>query len=101
MIFRLVLFTSIIFAQQEFDFEGPYGINYFDTAGPFTVQAKEARIQKEVRENYETYFARASKTRMWFPHKLQERQEMAKYGHMVSDNTREILLGFLGVESFR
>ena len=69
-------------------------------SGPFTVQAKEARIQKEVRENYETYFARASKTRMWFPHKLEERQEMAKYGHMVSENTKEILLGFLGVESF-
>ena len=38
MIFRLLLLTSIIFSQQEFDFEGPYGINYFDTAGPFTVQ---------------------------------------------------------------
>ena len=69
-------------------------------SGPFTVQAKEARIQKEVRENYESYFARAAKTRMWFPHKLEERQEMAKYGHMVSENTKEILLGFLGVESF-
>ena len=49
-------------------------------SGPFTVQAKEARIQKEVRENYESYFARAAKTRMWVPHKLEERQEMMKNG---------------------
>ena len=69
-------------------------------AGPFTVKAKEARIQKEIKENYETYFARAVKTRMWFPHLLAERQDMSKYGHMVSENTKEILLGFLGVEYF-
>ena len=40
MIFRvlIVLFLfSIMFGQEEFS-EGPYGINYFDTAGSFTVQ---------------------------------------------------------------
>jgi hypothetical protein len=38
MIFRTLLFTTILFSQQEFDFDGPYGINYFDTADQFTVQ---------------------------------------------------------------
>jgi len=68
--------------------------------GPFTTQAKQAAIQKEVRENYEEYFDRAALTRAWFPDRLPQRKEMAKYGHLVSDESREILLGFLGVESF-
>ena len=38
MIFRTLLFTTILFSQQEFDFDGPYGINYFDTADQFIVQ---------------------------------------------------------------
>ena len=40
MIFRifLLLLTSLAFGQQAFDFEGPYGIHYFDTAGNFSVQ---------------------------------------------------------------
>ena len=68
--------------------------------GPFTTQAKQAAIQKEVRENYEEYFNRAAMTRAWFPDRLPQRKEMASYGHLVSDESREILLGFLGVESF-
>ena len=68
--------------------------------GPFTTQAKQAAIQKEVRENYEEYFNRAAMTRAWFPDRLPQRKEMAGYGHLVSNESREILLGFLGVESF-
>ena len=44
----LLLFTTITFAQQEFDFEGPYGINYFDTAGPFTVQDLNSPVVGDV-----------------------------------------------------
>lgn len=68
--------------------------------GPFSLEGKQAAVQKEVKENYETYFAKASKTRMWFPDRLTERDEMARYGHLISPETKEILLGFLGVESF-
>ena len=68
--------------------------------GPFTGQAKQAAIQKEVRKHYEAYFDMASRTRAWFPDRLPQRKEMAKYGHLVSAESREILLGFLGVESF-
>ena len=68
--------------------------------GPFSRQAKQAAIQKEVRKNYDEYFARAARTRSWFPDRLPQRKEMAKYAHLVSAESRELLLGFLGVESF-
>ena len=38
MIFKTLLFTTILFSQQEFDFAGPFGMNYFDTAEQFIVQ---------------------------------------------------------------
>jgi len=69
-------------------------------SGPLTIKGKQAAVQKEVRENYESYFERATKTRMWFPDKLKERREMANYAHFISEETKEILLGFLGVESY-
>jgi len=68
--------------------------------GPFTTQAKQAAIQKEVRQHYETYFDKAARQRSWFPDRLPQRKEMAKYGHLISDESRELLLGFMGVESF-
>ena len=68
--------------------------------GPFTIKGKQAAVQKEVMENYESYFVKATKTRMWFPDRLKERNEMASYAHFISDETKEILLGFLGVESY-
>ena len=37
---------------------------------------------------------------MWFPDRLEERREMAGYAHFISEETKEILLGFLGVESY-
>ena len=67
--------------------------------GPFTREGKEAAVQKEVRENYDIYFEKAAKTRLWFPDKLKERDDMEKYGHMITDDTKEILFGFMGVES--
>ena len=68
--------------------------------GPYTMQAKQAAIQKDVRKHYEEYFEKAVRTRSWFPDRLPQRNEMARYGHLVSSDSREILLGFLGVESF-
>ena len=68
--------------------------------GPFTRRAKQAAIQKEVREHYEAYFVKAARTRAWFPDRLPQRNEMAGYGHLVTGESRELLLGFMGVESF-
>lgn len=67
--------------------------------GPFTLQAKQAAIQAEVREHYESYFVQATQTRSWVPDDLPQRKQMAQYGQMVSAESRELLLGFMGVES--
>ena len=67
---------------------------------PFTIAGKQATLQKEVKANYESYFARAAKTRMWFPDRLEERRDMASYAHFISEEPKELLLGFLGVESY-
>lgn len=67
---------------------------------PFTIEGKQIAVQKEVKANYESYFAKATKTRMWFPDRLPQRNEMASYAHLISDETKEILLGFLGVEAY-
>jgi len=68
--------------------------------GPFTNDGKQAALQKEIKENYDSYFAKAAKSRMWFADRLKERDEMSAYGHLISKETKEILLGFLGVESY-
>ena len=68
--------------------------------GPFSVEARKAAVQSEVDANYESYFAKSARIRMWFPDRLKERSEMADYGHFMSDETKEMLLGFLGIESY-
>ena len=73
MIYRILLtlfLFSNIFGQEDFS-EGPYGINYFDTAGPFTVQDLNSPVsnlaeQIEYRNKralwYEGYMANAAHT---------------------------------------
>jgi ribonucleotide reductase beta subunit family protein with ferritin-like domain len=68
--------------------------------GPFSNKSKEAALQKDIKENYDSYFQKAVKGRMWFADRLKERDEMPAYGHLISAETKEVLLGFLGVESF-
>ena len=46
-VFVTFLLLSAIFSQQDFS-EGPYGINYFDTAGPFSVQDLNSPIMGDV-----------------------------------------------------
>ena len=45
--------------------------------GPYSVEARQAAVQKDIDANYESYFAKSAKTRMWFPDRLKERDEMA------------------------
>ena len=50
MIYRILLtlfLFSNIFGQEDFS-EGPYGINYFDIAGPFAFQDLSISIQGDV-----------------------------------------------------
>lgn len=70
---------------------------------PFTFEGKELAIQKEIRRNYDEYFARAAVTRAWFPHRLDARAELRRYSHRAGEvdaKVKEMLLGFLAVESF-
>ncbi len=75
----------------------------YQLTGPWTEEGKDLAIQKEVRANYEEYFARAVESRSWFPHRLQERvelQRLSSFAGLLDQNVKKILLGFLAVESF-
>ena len=69
----------------------------YQMANPWTVKGREIEIQKAVGEIYARYFARGPK---WVAKHLPQRAEMRQYGHAVSPESREMLLGDFGVESF-
>jgi hypothetical protein len=64
---------------------------------PWTLRGRNTAIQKAVVEVYERYFA---KNPRWVAKHLPQRAEMSEYGSRVSAESREILLGDFGVESF-
>jgi len=64
---------------------------------PWTQQGRNTAIQKAVAEIYERYFAKGPR---WVAKHLPQRAEMSEYGSRVSAESREILLGDFGVESF-
>jgi hypothetical protein len=64
---------------------------------PWTMQGRENAIQKAVAAVYERYFAKGPR---WVAKHLPQRAEMRKYGDHVSPESREILIGDFGVESF-
>lgn len=69
----------------------------YTTANPWTLEGKHTAIQKAVGEIYEQYFARGPR---WVAKHLPQRAEMRQYGPAVTPESREILLGDYGVESF-
>jgi hypothetical protein len=69
----------------------------YQLTNPWTTAGRELAIQKEVAEIYTRYFIRGPK---WIAKHLPERAQMAQYGPMVSAESKEILLGDFGVESF-
>jgi hypothetical protein len=64
---------------------------------PWTMQGRENAIQKAVAAVYERYFAKGPR---WVAKHLPQRAEMRRYGDSVSPESREILIGDFGVESF-
>src|SRR6266508_201063 len=64
---------------------------------PWTQAGRGIAIQKAVAAIYERYFAKGPR---WVAKHLPERSEMPQYGGKVSAESREILLGDYGVESF-
>jgi hypothetical protein len=64
---------------------------------PWTISGRYNAIQKGVGKIYERYFAGGPR---WVAKHLPERQHMAAYRDRLSPESKEILLGDFGVESF-
>jgi len=69
----------------------------YQMANPWTQTGRQIEIEKAVAEVYTRYFARGPK---WVAKHLPQREEMSQYGASVSAETKEMLLGDFGVESF-
>ncbi len=69
----------------------------YTNTSPWTLEGRQTAIQKAVAEIYERYFAKGPR---WIAKHLPQRSEMREYGAAVSPESREILLGDYGVESF-
>lgn len=66
-------------------------------ATPWTLQGRNIAIQKAVAAIYDRYFAKGPR---WIAKHLPQRNEMRDYSGKLSGESKEILLGDFGVESF-
>lgn len=66
---------------------------------PYSTEGRLLALNKEIAENNIAYVEKASHARMWFADRLEERDEMAAYGHLISEDTKQVLLGYLGTEA--
>jgi hypothetical protein len=64
---------------------------------PWTLGGRNIAIQKAIGEIYDRYFAKGPR---WVAKHLPQRSQMPEYGAKVSTESKEILLGDYGVESF-
>jgi len=69
----------------------------YTTTTPWTQMGRNIAIQKGVAAVYERYFAKGPR---WIAKHLPERSQMRDYASKASPESREILLGDFGVESF-
>ena len=69
----------------------------YTNTNPWTQEGKHTAIQKAVAEIYDRYFSKGPR---WIAKHLPQRSEMQEYGDRVGPESREILLGNYGVESF-
>jgi hypothetical protein len=70
---------------------------YLTTAAPWTIEGRYNAIQKAVGAIYDRYFQKGPR---WVAKHLPQRKEMSDYADKISPESREILLGDFGVESF-
>lgn len=66
-------------------------------ANPWTTEGRYNAIQKAVAEIYEHYFRKGPR---WIAKHLPERAQMGDWAGRIGDDTKEILLGDYGVESY-
>ncbi len=68
--------------------------------GPWTREARAYAAAEEAHTAFIRYFRRAMKVRNWTPWDDLHPEEMAKYGHLLSDDTVTIIQAYLGVEDY-
>lgn len=68
--------------------------------GPWTHQARELAIRREVRDTFVRYFRKAVKVRNWTPWDDFPLDEIRERGAALSDDTITIIEAYLGVEDF-
>jgi acyl-[acyl-carrier-protein] desaturase len=68
--------------------------------GPWTPEARQLAFDRAVHEHTLAYFARAMKQRNWSPWHDLPVAEMHERGHLLSEDTANLIEGFMGVEEF-
>ena len=68
--------------------------------GPWTLNARQQAVEKEVHAAFVTYFGKAMKTRRWSPWHDLPLAEMREHGHRLSETTINLIEGFLGIEEY-
>ncbi len=68
--------------------------------GPWTREARQKALDRELLENYIEYFRRAMQSRNWSPWHNFPLQEMREWGQRLSEETVHLIEGFLGVEEY-
>ena len=68
--------------------------------GPWTQAARQLAIDKECLQQFIEYFGKAMKTRRWSPWHDLPVDEMQHYGHMLGEETINLIEGFLGIEEY-
>lgn len=68
--------------------------------GPWTREAREATLERDILAHYIDYFGKAMQTRNWSPWHNFPLREMRAWGHKLSEETKHVIEGFLGVEEY-
>jgi acyl-[acyl-carrier-protein] desaturase len=68
--------------------------------GPWTLAARQLAVDKECLQHFIEYFGKALKTRRWSPWHDLPIEEMKKFGDRLTQETINLIEGFLGVEEY-
>ena len=68
--------------------------------GPWTREARQHALDREMLEHYVEYFGRAMQLRNWSPWHNFPLDEMRQWGHKLGQETVRLVEGFLGVEEY-
>jgi len=69
-------------------------------SGPWTSEARRQAFDQAVQTHWVTYFGRAMRQRNWSPWHDLPLDEMRERGHQLSEDTVNLIEGFLGVEEY-